>query len=169
MSAPFVAATLALIQSVRPGLEGSALKAALLAGATHTSALTGSLATGALSASGSLRAVLGETDWQGSLQPLAVRALPTARVSRGAILNWTLDGDSAAVATVRVSVDGRTVADRSAASPDGLRVRARPGLHRWRLVALDASGERLGEAAGLFRVRHADWSTRRARSAKRRG
>ena len=41
MAAPFVSATLALLQSARPDLQGSALKAALLAGARPIAALDG--------------------------------------------------------------------------------------------------------------------------------
>lgn len=168
MSAPYVSATLALMQSARPGLDGSALKAALLAGAERTSPLAGALTAGSLSAAGALRAVVGPTDWQGSRDPLALRVLPAARALRGATLNWSLDGDSAAVARVRLWVDGRLVSERSAVSPDSLRVRARTGLHRWRLAAYDAAGAKLSEASGLVRVHKADWldaKRRRARSA----
>ena len=161
MATPFVSAALALLQSTRPGLEGGALKAALLAGVRHDSQLDGMLGGGALDAAGALRGVLGATDWQGSLAPLAVRALPAARATRGAILTWNLDGDASAVASVRVMVGARTAATRSALSPDRLRVRARPGLHRFRIIALDAAGQTLGETSGAFRVRKADWPAKR--------
>ena len=170
MAAPFVSATLALMQSASPGLDGSALKAALLASTIRTPQLSGALAAGSLSAAGALRAVVG-TDWRGTLTPLAVRALPAARATRGATLQWGLDGDTAAVARIRVWVDGRQVSDRSAVSPDSLRVRAAAGLHRFRLAAYDAAGARLADAEGAFRVRHADWPVskkRRARAARAR-
>jgi subtilisin family serine protease len=164
MAAPLVAATLALLQSVRPDLDGSGLKAALLAGARPSAQLTGSVLGGSLDAAGALQSVLGPLDGG----PLAVRLIGAARAQRGATLSWTLAGDSAAVAGVRVYVDGRAVADRSADDPASVRIRVRPGLHRSRVVALDSSGARLSEAGGLFRVRTADWRVvRRARAAKR--
>jgi subtilisin family serine protease len=164
MAAPLVAATLALIQSVRPDLDGSGLKAALLAGARPSTQLTGSVLTGSLDAAAALQDVLGPLEGG----PLAVRLLGAARAQRGAVLSWSLDGDSAAVARVRVYVDGRAVAERSAAGPASVRVRVRPGLHRSRVIALDSSGAKLSEVTGLFRVHTADWRVvRRARAAKK--
>ena len=152
MAAPLVSATLALIAGVRPELQGSALKAALLAGARPSSLLDGLLEGGALDAAGALRAVLGPTDWNGSLEPLSASALPTPRTRRRSKLRWTLAGDTAAVAKVRIVVGGRVVSVRSAAARPRLRVRARAGLHRWTVVAVDAAGAELARADGRFRV-----------------
>lgn len=161
MAAPYVSAVLALVESVRPQLDGAALKAALLAGADRTDVLAGSLAAGSLDAAGTLRAVIGPTDWQGSLQAPAVGTLAARRVTRGAVLKWGLAGDTAPVARVRISVDGRLRSDRSAGRRARMRVRARPGLHTWSVTALDAGGQALAESEGRFRVRHADWRKRR--------
>jgi subtilisin family serine protease len=168
MAAPYVSATLALMESARPDLDGTALKAALLAGADRSSLLTGAVAAGALNAAGALQAVLGPTDWRGSAAPLSVVLGAGAPALRGATLSWTLAGGNAAVARVRVWVDGRLVAARAGISTDGLRVRARPGLHRWRLAAFDASQTMLSQASGLFRVRQAEWASaaRAARAAR---
>jgi subtilisin family serine protease len=152
MAAPFASATLALIESVRPDLEGSALKAALLAGARPTPVFSGLVGGGALDAAGALRAVLGSTNWHGSLAPLAVGALAAGAARHGAVLRWSLGGDTAAVAVLRISLDGRRAVRRSPVLPAALRVRVRPGPHRWRVVALDRGGERLGAAGGVFRV-----------------
>ncbi|MFL5846060.1 MAG: S8 family peptidase [Solirubrobacteraceae bacterium] len=170
MATPYVSATLALLQSVRPDLQGAGLKAALLAGTRSSAVLTGLLGGGALDAAAALRGAVGATDWQGTLEPLSVTPLPATRAARGAVLNWSLGGDAAAVSRVRVSVDNRTVATRPALTPDFLRVRARAGLHRFRVVALDAAGEPLAEAGGSFRVRKADTraAKRRARAARHR-
>jgi subtilisin family serine protease len=166
MATPFVSGTLALIQSVRPELEGSALKAALLAGTRRTASLEGLLGGGALDAAAALHGVLGDTDWHGALTPLGLQVLPSVRAAKGAVITWALDGDTAAVASVRVTIGRRTVATRSAVASDRIRVRARPGLHTFHVVALDAGGQVLSEATGSFRVRQADWK-RRAKLRKR--
>ena len=166
MAAPFVASVLALVQSVRPDLDGSELKAALLAGTRSSGLLGGLLAAGSVDAAATLRGVAGAP----AATPLSARALPATRVSRGAILNWGIDGDSAAVAHVRVYLDGRLATARAPLALDSVRVKARPGLHRWRVVALDAANARLAQADGQFRVRTADWRrAARAKSAKTRG
>ena len=162
MAAPFVSATLALMHALRPDLGGLALKAALLAGATHDPSLTGEVASGELSAVGALRAIAGS----GPVAPLAIAAAPAERAARGAVVSWALTGDAAGVARVRVYVDGRRVADRAAASPDRLLVHARPGIHRLHIVAVDASDAQLATADATFRVRNADW--RRTRGQIRR-
>lgn len=150
MAAPYVSATLALIQSVRPDLQGAGLKAALIAGERRASGLDGLLGGGALDAAAALRGVAGAT--ASSITPLSVAARST-RSRRGARLNWTMAGDATAVASVRVTVDGRTRAVRAVSAPALLRVRARAGRHAFRVAALDAGGEVLAEAGGTFRVR----------------
>ncbi|MEO6496504.1 MAG: S8 family peptidase [Solirubrobacteraceae bacterium] len=161
MAAPHVSATLALLKSARPDLSGAGLKAALLAGARPSALLAGLLGGGLLDAAGALRAALGPAGWRGSAQPLALTALRAARVARGAVLSWRLGGDPSAVARVRVTVGGRVVGTRSVLSPERVRVRARPGLRRWRVTAVDAAGATLAEATGSFRVSRADWPARR--------
>src|SRR4051794_1770014 len=124
MAAPLVAATLALMSAARPELDGPALRAALLGAARHTGPLTGLLAAGSLDAAAALSAVAGGLP----VAPLSLRPVSAARAQRGAVLSWGLQGDSAAAAKVRLVVDGRTVAERSASASDSLRVKARPGL-----------------------------------------
>jgi subtilisin family serine protease len=166
MAAPFVSATLALMKSLRPELGGAALKAALLAGATPDGNLEGEVASGSLSAIGALNALTGAA----APAPISIALGGADRASRGAVVHWSLAGDSADVATVRVYVDGRA-ALTAAAGATSLRLRARPGLHRLRVVAYDGEEQPtvLAQADGLFRVRNADWrrSVRKLRATAR--
>ena len=134
MAAPFVSSVLALMSSrSRPDLDGSALKAALLAGTRSSGVLSGA-ARRRLARRRRHPARRRRRDRRG---PLAARALPAARAGRGAILNWSLDGDTAAVARVRVYLDGKPVAARAAARASTASASsARPGLHRWRVDRL---------------------------------
>jgi len=160
MAAPFVSATLALMHSLQPELGGPALKAALLAGATPDANLGGDVASGSLSASGALRALTGGP----APTPLSLVVGAADHASRGAVLHWTLGGDSADVASLAVYVDGRRLP--TAGIPDSVRVRARPGLHRLRVVAYDGEDQpiALTQADGTFRVRNADWRKVRAKT-----
>ena len=160
MAAPLVSASLALMSAARPELDGTALRSALLGAARREGLLSGILGAGALDTAAAVSAVAGPLP----AAPLSVRTV-SARAVRGAVLTWNLSGDSSAVARVRVIVDGRTVAERTATAADTLRVRARPGLHRARFVAVDAAGTRLAEGTSTFRVRSADWRVVRKRSA----
>ena len=153
MAAPYVAATLALLRAARPELQGSGLKVALLAGTRPGDLLGGVLGGGVLDAATALRGVVSASDWQGAVEPLALGALTAAPTRRAATLRWSLAGDVAAVAAIRVLVDGRPVATRSPVAPATLRVRARRGTHRWRVVAVDAAGQPLAQATGRFRVK----------------
>lgn len=153
MAAPFVSATLALLRAARPELEGSALKAALLGGLRVDDLLGNLVGGGALDAAGALRGVIGASDWQGSVEPLSLGGLTASVVRRRAQLAWQVSGDFAPVAALRILVDGREVARRSPVGAARVRLRARPGRHRWRVVALDAGGSTLAQAAGRFTVR----------------
>jgi len=157
MAAPHVSATLALLKSARPDLRGTALKAALMAGARPSDLLGGMLGGGLLDTAAALRAAILPTDWRVGSEPLTLTALPAARAARGAVLSWRLRGNAGAVARVRVMVGSRVITTRSEFSSERVRVRARPGLRRWRVTALDAAGAALAEATGSFRVSRADW------------
>jgi subtilisin family serine protease len=151
MAAPLVSATLALMQSARPGLDGPALREALLGAARRSGPLAGLLAAGALDTAAALRAVV--PVWKGSSLPASLRVLQAARRRGGATVRWVLDGDGSAIASVRVLVDGRLVAEPGPVAQGRLAVRARPGRHRVLVQAFDASGAVVAEAAGTFLAR----------------
>jgi subtilisin family serine protease len=151
MAAPLVSATLALMQSARPGLDGPALREALLGAARRSGPLTGLLAAGALDTAAALRAVV--PVWKGSSLPASLRLLQAGRRHGGATVRWVLDGDASAIASVRVLVDGRLVAETGLVAQGRLAVAAGPGRHRVLVQALDASGAVLAEAAGTFLAR----------------
>lgn len=162
MAAPFASATLALMASARPDLPGPALRAALLASARRTSLLGGLLGAGALDAAGAVAAILGplppalaptaRAAVRASSSTIAIRALKTGRRAKGATLRWFVSGNRAAVANVRVTLDGRTIAKRKPSARSRLVVKARPGRHRYGVVLLDAHGRKLAALSGAFRV-----------------
>ncbi len=152
MAAPFVSATLALMESARPDLGVPELARELLGSARRPAGVAGLLAAGTLDAAAALRTAVGSVRWRSSQRPLVVRLRGATRARRGAVLRWTLAGNAGAVAHMRLSLDGRTVAEVAPRTRSHL-VRARPGRHRWRVLALDASGRRLAARSATLRVR----------------
>ena len=98
-----------------------------------------------------MHAVLPGARWRE--QP-SVRLRPTARVraGRAATLRWSATGAST-VKRWTVYLDARRVATRASRRTGVLRKRvARPGVHRWTVVGVDAAGRRVTSGARAFRV-----------------
>ena len=151
MATPHVSGALALLAAARPDLTQAQLRDALRASARRPAPLLGLLAAGALDVEAAMRAILPGARWRE--QP-AVRLRPTARVraGRAATLRWTATG-AHAVTRWTVYLDARRVATRPSRRAGVLRKRvARPGVHRWKVVGLDAAGRRVTSGARTFRV-----------------
>jgi hypothetical protein len=74
------------------------------------------------------------------------------RAGRAATLRWSATGTSS-VTRWTVYLDSRRVATRPSHRTGLLRKRvARPGVHRWKVVGVDAAGRRVTSAARTFRV-----------------
>ncbi|WP_354700975.1 S8 family peptidase [Paraconexibacter sp. AEG42_29] len=147
MAAPFVAAALAMLHSVRPELAGTELQATLEATARHPSNLLGKVAAGAIDVAAALRSLVPEDQWPTQADPPVL----TARVKRTtsgrsgrALITWTLTGDVSQVSRYRVTLGGKTLARRSGGGARGLYVPRRKG--RATLVALSSTGARIAVA-----------------------
>ena len=150
MATPYVSGALALLAAARPGLTQAQLRDALRASARRPAPLLGLLAAGALDVEAAMRAILPGALWRE--QP-AVRLRPTAavRAGRAATLRWTATG-AHTVTRWTVYLDSRRVATRASRSTVLRKRVARPGVHRWKVVGVDASGRRVTSGARTFRV-----------------
>jgi subtilisin family serine protease len=161
MAAPFVAGSLALLAAARPDLPQPALRDALLQSAARPPFLAGLLGSGSLDVAAALHRVLPGAMWRapvgpsaGSAARLRLRLLTRSyvRAGRAATVRWTARG-AAQVTRWRVLLDGRRVGTVAAGRRSLLRARvSRAGTHHWKVVGLDAKGERVVAAARSFRV-----------------
>jgi hypothetical protein len=89
----------------------------------------------------------------GSTEVPSLRLSGKAKVRAGARvkLRWIAAGVSA-VEIWRVSLDRRVVATVPVAKAGFSRRAPRPGSHRWRVVGLDATGDKVVAATRTFRV-----------------
>ena len=145
-AAAHVSGVLALLAAARPEASGADLSRALLAGARRRPALAGLVA-------------YGELDAERAIATLVPDAAPRIRLLRRAaprncpLAAWRAVGDVAAIAAYRVEVDGRrtrAVVDGNGRRPCGRRLR--PGLHRLRATALDASRVALARISLTIRI-----------------
>ena len=146
-AAAHVSGVLALLAAARPAASGAELSRALLAGARRRPALAGLVAHG-------------ELDAERAIAALVPDAAPRVRLLRRVapltcpLAAWRAVGDIAAIAAYRVEVDGRRTRAAGSAGhrhrPCGRRLR--PGSHRLRATALDASGLELARIRLTVRV-----------------
>jgi len=159
MAAPFVAGSLALLSAARPDLSQPELRSALLHSAPRPSALAGLLGSGSLDVGAAMHRVLPGGMWRGPGAAPAdeaerLRLLTKSKVpaGRAATVRWKFSGDGR-VAKWRVSLNGRKVGSVKHGKRSLLRKRVtRPGRHRWKVVGVDARGQRVVAAARSFRV-----------------
>lgn len=162
MAAPFVAGSLALLSAARPDLPQSALRAALMDGATRNDLLAGLLGSGGLDVGAAMHRVLPGSMWRAAPAAGSGTATASARVQvlakahilagRAAAVRWRASGD-ARVASWRVLLDGRRVGTVAKGRRSMLRTRvSRTGRHRWKVVGVDAAGKRVVSATRSFRV-----------------
>ncbi len=149
MAAPHVAGALALLASARPDLDQGVLRAALVATARRLPALSGQVGWGALDVSAALRLALPGDRWK---VKLSLRGADRVRSGHRAALRWSAAGDRL-VARWRITLNGRFVSSVRAGARPRVRARvAKPGLHRWRVVGLDAADTPLVTAVKRLRV-----------------
>ena len=165
MAAPFVSGSLALLASARPDLGQPALRAAIVQTAPKPTPLAGLLEDGALNVAAALRSVLPGDMWRaraaaidadadagaGAAIRLKVSVKRRVRAGRKVTVRWRATG-SARVVKWRVSLNGKRIKTLPA-TKSLLRKRvSKPGTHRWKVVGLDAEGQRVVAAARKFKV-----------------
>ena len=162
MAAPFVAGSLALLSAARPDLGQPTLRAALVRSAPRPKPLSGLLGSGALNVAAALRSVLPGDMWRdgpvaadptGAAIRLKVSAKRRIRAGRSSTVRWKATGaQRERIVRWRVLLNGKrlkTVSGRKSL----LRKRVnRPGTHRWKVVGVDAEGDRVIAAARTFKV-----------------
>ena len=165
MAAPFVAGSLALLAAARPDLAQPALRDAIVHSAPKPTLLAGLLEDGALNVAAAMRTVLPGDMWRtraaaiddeagaaGAAIRLKVSATSRIRAGRSATVRWTATGDAARVVSWRVLLNGKRI-KTVPGSKSVLRKRVNtPGTHRWKVVGVDADGERVVSAARRFKV-----------------
>jgi subtilisin family serine protease len=153
-AAPQVAGALALLAAARPDLSQSALRAALLRSARRAPGVAGRVGAGLLDVGAAMRLIRPDSTTSTAGRAADARLLlRAARTQAGhrATLHWSAVGADD-VRRWRVSLDGHVVAvvGRTARV---LRKRVvRPGDHRWRVVGLDAAGNRVVTGRRIFKA-----------------
>lgn len=158
MATPFVSGSLALLAAARPDLPQGLLSLALARSATRSSLYVGLLGFGGLNVGAAMRLVLPGALWR-TAEPTGVDAIlrvsinAQRRVRAGgeATLRWMVN-DARRVAAWRVLLDGHRVRTLPRSSTMLRKRIDRPGQHRWKVVAIDAKGERIAAAERVFRV-----------------
>lgn len=160
MAAPFVAGTLALLSAARPDLAQPALRDAVVRSAIPQGALSGALGSGALNAAAALRSVLPGDMWRAAPASstaaairLKVSTKSRIRAGRSSTVRWKAAGAARRrVVRWRVLLDGKRVKTLSSRKTLLRKRIGRPGTHRWKVVGVDAAGERVVVAARTFKV-----------------
>jgi subtilisin family serine protease len=155
-AAPFVAASLALLSSAAPDLPMSTLRAAIADTTRRSDLLSRLLGGGRLDVGAAMHRALQGRPWKTAAVAHSTPALKLStrsRVRSGSrvALRWTATA-AAAVTTWRVSLDGRVVA-RVAADKGGVSRRiSKTGRHTWRVVGMNAAGEKVVSARRSFTI-----------------
>ena len=154
-AAPFVAGSLALLSAAAPDLPMSTLRAAITDTTRRTGLLSRLLGGGSLDVGAAMHHALQGRPWKTGAAPTApaLKLSTRSRVRSGSrvTLRWTAT-DADAVTTWRVSLDGRVVA-RVAADKAGVSRRiSKTGRHTWRVVGMDAAGEKVVSARRSFTI-----------------
>jgi hypothetical protein len=165
MAAPFVSGSLALLAAARPELSQPALRAALVQSAPRPKLLAGLLGSGALNVAAALHSILPGDMWRAAPAAAATSADAAAtagaslevsakrrvRSGRSATVRWTATG-AERVVSWRVSLDGKRIKTLPG-TKSLLRKRVtKPGTHRWKVVGIDAEGQRVVSAVRPFEV-----------------
>jgi subtilisin family serine protease len=156
-AAPFVAASLALLSSVRPDLSMDVLRAAISDSARRTSLISSLLGGGRLDVGAAMHRVLAGHPWNAAAAvaadapALRLSSKSKIRAGQRVRLRWTTTA-AGSVASWRVSLDGRVVATVAADRAGISRRISRGGRHTWRVVGFGDAGEKVVAARRAFRV-----------------
>jgi subtilisin family serine protease len=163
MAAPFVAGSLALLAAARPDLPQSALRTALVQTVSHPKGLTGLLSAGALNVGAAMHSVLPGDMWRASADGtrtiaanadgtrLEISAKRRVRAGHSTTVRWTAVGADQVV-TWNVSLNGKRIKSLPGTTSQLRKKVSRPGTHRWKIVGLDADGQRVVSASRQFKV-----------------
>ncbi|HEX6391408.1 MAG TPA: S8 family peptidase [Solirubrobacteraceae bacterium] len=163
MAAPFVSGSLALLSAARPDLPQSTLRAALVQSAPRPKLLAGLLGSGALNVASALHSVLPGDMWRATAGDahnisadadaisLELSAKRRVRAGRAATVRWTAVGADQVVRW-NVSLNGKRIKTLPGTKSQLRRKVSRPGSHRWKVVGIDAEGNRVVSAARTFKV-----------------
>lgn len=142
VAAAHVSGAVALLAAAKPDSSVAELRAALLGGAHRLRRDGWRVGAGGLDADGAVARMA-----PSSRPRIGLRARVRRLGRRGRVaLRWRAVGPTRAVASYRVRLNGRLFVTSSTASRPARtarRVRLRPGRHRLRVTALDASGRPL--------------------------
>ena len=167
MAAPFVSGSLALLSAARPDLAQPALRAALVQSAPLPGLLAGLLGSGALNVAAAMHRVLPGDMWRATPGDAGTRTVAAAadaeatrlkisakrriRAGRSAKLRWIATG-AEQVVRWRVSLNGKRIKTLPGRKSQLSKRIARPGTHRWKVVGIDAAGQRVVSATRSFKV-----------------
>jgi subtilisin family serine protease len=152
MAAPFVAGSLALLESARPDLSQAQLREALLASAKRTSEVAGRVGAGELDVAAAMHRLVPGQWGANRAAKVRVRTARIARMDRKVAVRWSAAG-TPSVATWLVKLDGRNIVTVRAHGRHRAACWARgTGRHAWTVVGLDASGRHVVKAHKAFRV-----------------
>ena len=155
-AAPFVSASLALLSAAAPDLPMSTLRAAITDTTRRSDLLSRLLGGGSLDVGAAMRRALTGRPWKTaaaahSAPSLKLSSRSRLRAGSRVKLRWTATA-AESVTTWRVSLDGRVVA-RVAADEAGVSRRiSKTGRHTWRVVGMDAAGEKVVSARRSFTI-----------------
>jgi subtilisin family serine protease len=155
-AAPFVSASLALLSAAAPDLPMSTLRAAITDTTHRTDLLSRLLGGGNLDVGAAMHRALTGRPWKSvaaahSAPALKLSSRARLRAGSRVTLRWTAT-DTTAVTTWRVSLDGRVVARVSADKAGVSRRISKTGRHTWRVVGMDAAGEKVVSARRSFTI-----------------
>lgn len=155
-AAPFVAGSLAPLSAARPAAPLPALRDALLATTRRTDVISTVIGGGHLDVGAAMRQVAGARRLRtaapaAAAATLRLRAESKVRAGARATLCWKAAG-TPTVDSWRVSLNGHVIATLPATASRVARRVARAGRHKWRVVGLDAEGDRVVTAMRAFRA-----------------
>jgi subtilisin family serine protease len=166
MAAPFVAGSLALLSAARPDLPQSTLRAAVVQSAPRPKLLAGLLGSGALNVAGAMHSVLPGDMWRAGASgtqtvaaaadaaeetSLELSAKRRIRAGRAATVRWTAVGADRVVSW-NVMLNGKRIKTLPGTKSQMRKKVSRPGTHRWKVVGIDAEGQRVVSAVRTFKV-----------------
>jgi subtilisin family serine protease len=165
MAAPFVSGSLALLAAARPDLGQADLRAAIVQSVTRPKPLLGLLSSGALNVAAAMHTVLPGDRWRATAGADALHTVAAdadaislelsgkrrVRAGRSATVRWTAVG-AEQVVTWNVSLNGKRIKTLPGTKTRLRRKMSRPGTHRWKVVGIDADGQRVVSATRTFKV-----------------
>jgi len=156
---PFVAGALALLSSARPDLPMSTLRTTVIETARRENFLSATLGGGNLDVGAAMHKVLAGRPWrtatatEGSTVAPKLKLSGKAKVRSGSRikLRWAATG-AETVMSWQVSLDRKVVATVPATAAGVSRRSPRAGSHRWKVVGLNAAGDKVVSAQRKFKV-----------------